>query len=209
MKLTIEHDPDSVIHQPLFIEWVIHPTRETDLYWNHYLQENPGRRKEIEEARFLIKNFGKDEDSLDQDEIEGIWNRISQQKLEKRPKTIRIRKWLAAASILLVLGLSGWTAHHYFSATKTLAVDYHAIAINKNNTGEVKLILSDQTEKTFTEKEVEIKYHENGEVETGEGKFQEGTNSPKEISESKMNQLIVPRGKRSNITLADGTKLWM
>ena len=58
-------------------------------------------------------------------------------------------------------------------------------------------------------KEVELKYSKEGKIETKAGK-QIQTEDLKGNSEAEeMNQLVVPRGKRSSVELADGSKLWL
>lgn len=206
MKLTIRHTASSIIHDPQFIEWIVSPTDELNDYWNDWLKNNPGKQSEVDEARFLVNNFIRNEGSLSQKEISELWIKIDSGKTSHSIKLVLLKRWFAAASILLVLGLTGLIATHFISS-KTSQVDYKSIAIAKDNSNEVKLILSDQSEKTFTSKDVKLKYNEKGEVETADGKIEKMRNSSEETD--KMNQLIVPRGKRSNIVLADGTKLWL
>jgi ferric-dicitrate binding protein FerR (iron transport regulator) len=74
---------------------------------------------------------------------------------------------------------------------------------------EIQVILSDQTRYKVSEKEANLKYAEKGQL---------ALNSTKEIVQESVsgdtkeilyNQVVVPWGKKSSITFADGTKLWL
>ncbi|MDO8930122.1 MAG: hypothetical protein Q7W54_14190, partial [Bacteroidota bacterium] len=57
MNTNFNIDSDSLIHNPEFFEWVVRPTKESDAYWNQFIVANPSRKKEAEEALFIIKKI--------------------------------------------------------------------------------------------------------------------------------------------------------
>jgi len=196
------------IHQPDFVEWVLKPSAESDHYWDAFLAENPSLKQEFEHARFVILGLVHDQKSLNDAEVSLLWDKIEQTGRLKTRRIYNLKRWSVAAGVLLILGFSGW----WLSSIKNheiQEINYKSIAVNADPGNEIKLILSDRTEKTFTAKDVELNYNQQGKLETRVGK-QVQTEALTAGSETEqMNQLVVPRGTRSSILLADGTKLWL
>ena len=196
------------IHNHDFVEWVLKPSDTSNQYWETYLAENPSYQKDIEQARFIIKGLLPYERSLSEEEVNALWNKIEYTKFSATRRIFPLKKWLAAASILLIIGLSGW-----FMAQKSRLrngqINYQSIAKNMDAGNEIKLILANHSQKTFASKVVELKYKQDGKLETKTDK-QVHTEDLRENTETtQMNQLIVPFGKRSSIELVDGTRLWL
>jgi ferric-dicitrate binding protein FerR (iron transport regulator) len=108
----------------------------------------------------------------------------------------------------MILGFSAWWLSTD-NNSKPNGINYQSIAVAVNPRNEIKLILSDNSEKIFDTKEVELKYNQDGKLETKTGTKVETEDLKQGSDAVQMNQLVVPRGKRSNIVLADGTKLWL
>lgn len=208
MHLASEHNSVEFIHNPDFVEWVLRPSLESDQYWKSYLEDNPGKAKEIDQTRFMIEALVRDQKSLPESDVAILWDKIQQTKSFGRSKVINLKRWSVAAGILILVGISSLFILHN-PTSKVKKIDYASIAVVKATGNEVKLILSNQTEKTFSTKQVELKYSKEGRLVTKEGKQiqTEDLNSNSEAEE--MNQLVVPRGKRSSVELADGSKLWL
>jgi ferric-dicitrate binding protein FerR (iron transport regulator) len=196
------------IHNSDFVEWVLRPSLETDIYWKTYLSDNPSEKKEIEHARFLIKGLVRQQKSLTDAEVSALWSQIEQTENFGKRKSIHLKRWSVAASILIILGFTGWLAT-LNNSSKIKKIDYHSIAIIPTSGNDIKLILSDRSEKTFDTKEVDLKYNQKGQLETKAGKQVETQELSKNPEAEQLNQLVVPRGKRSSIELADGSKLWL
>ncbi len=203
-----EQNKVDFIHNPHFVEWVTKPTDELNQFWEAYLSENPSRKKELDHARFLLKGLLINEHSLTEAEVLALWDKIEKTKSSRNTKVIWLKRWSAAAGILLILGISGWLMSNLRSKTDTV-INYKSIASNIVPGNEIKLILSDQSQKIFSSKDVELKYNQDGKLETKTGNQVQTEELRKSMETTQMNQLVVPRGKRSTIVLADGTKLWL
>lgn len=59
-----------------FIRWVRKPDAESNWFWESFLQENPGCRESVEEARRLIKLFDFKTDDLDEADQTVMRNRL-------------------------------------------------------------------------------------------------------------------------------------
>jgi hypothetical protein len=75
------------------------------------------------------------------------------------------------------------------------------------NGKDIRLIIADNKMLTI-ENESDILYNKQGEIIINTFKEQIKTKKTK-TEEIKLNTLIVPKGKRSNLTLSDGTKIWV
>jgi hypothetical protein len=208
MKPSNEDKKVDFIHNPYFVEWVTKPTDESNQFWEAYLFENPSQIKELDHARFLLKGLVRKEKSLSEAEVSALWDKIEQTKNSQTKKLINLKRWSAAAGILLILGISGWLISQRGSQKISL-IDYQSIVVNVDPGNDIKLILSDQSLKTFSSKDVELKYNKEGKLETKTGRQVRTEELSKSTASIQMNQLVVPRGKRSTIILADGTKLWL
>ena len=208
MKPSIERKPFDFIHDSTFVEWVLKPTDDLNQFWKAYQIENPSQKKELEHARFLISGLVKNEKSLKEDEISALWDKIEYSQSSRTPRFVNLKWWSAAAGILLVIGLSGWILSQIYSQ-KPGQIDYQSIAVNVDPCNDIKLVLANHTQKTFLTKEVNLKYDQDGKLESKTGTQVQTEELSKSVEPIQMNQLVVPRGKRSSIELADGTKLWL
>ena len=208
MKLNFNSHPEHLIHHTEFVEWVLSPNEASDQYWEQFLKENPSRKKEFDEAIFLIKNIIPTEKELSDAAVSRLWACIESKTLSGKTKTFSISRWVAAASIFLLLGISG-AIYYQLTYELNTPINYQSIAKVEASDNEVKLIFSDQSEEIITSKDVAIEYDSNGEILVNADKRLAQKLSNQKSDEEKLNQLVVPRGKRSSLTLSDGTKLWL
>ncbi len=216
-------NPNDFIIRDDFIEWVLNPTPEADLYWERFLQDNPSRKKDIDEAVFIIKSIIPKERRLSGRKLGKLWITIEKETIGK--KHSRRFWWAAAAGLIVLIGLSALL--YFFVNSKNGIPDYKSVAKAKVS-NEVKLIFSDNSEKIFGSNNLEIKYKGNGEIEVTTKNGEKSTDlipgtqnvsavtkqkAPvtfsKKSSQEQLNQLVVPRGKRTNLTLSDGTRLYL
>jgi len=205
---TNENNKIEFIHNPDFVEWVLRPSNESDQYWEAYIAENPSQKKEFKQVKFLIKGLVHSQKSLSEADVSMLWDKINQTNISRSRRFIHFKRWTAAAGIIFILGISGWLMSQRNSQT-IKKIDYQSISVAVNPGNNIKLILSDRREKIFTTKVVELKYNQDGKLETKSGKDLQTENLSKKPEATQMNQLVVPHGKRSSVELADGTKLWL
>lgn len=100
-----------------FIQWVKHPTQESNKYWKNWLAQNPDKEEAMMEARKLIMLLSQDEDSEQERELDEIWGRLTEARKQapnspsKGGNIIPLQFWrkrslLAAAAVGLVLLIS-------------------------------------------------------------------------------------------------------
>lgn len=191
-----------------FLEWVYYPSEELDNYWNQYMLMHPHEKADIEEARLLLTGILQEGNTLSQSESELLLEKIKA-SIKPEPKLVsRRRMWMAAAGILLVIGIGSLFTYLHLTSQKR-AFDYASIASDIPDDDDVTLILSDNSTETLYSENVELHYNEDGAVVTGSGQVLEQAKPVQEKEMEQFNQIIVPRGRRSSIVLADGTRLWL
>lgn len=206
MNTNFKNSHDDLIYDPLFFEWVIRPTRELDQYWNRFILENPSRQDEILEAKALVKSIIPEEEELSEDALLILWNRIDNDVAATKKNFRRFPFWAVAASVAVLVGV--FSLVYFRLNSSDTEINYQSIAKVEAPDNEVKLILGDQSEQVLKSADLDIKYNSRGEILV---------NSDKKISQKalekadaeEINQLVVPRGKRTSLTLSDGTKLWL
>lgn len=208
MSSNFNETSQDLIHNPEFIEWVMRPTKESDLYWNQFILANPSRKQEIREAIYLIKGIIPKEKELSQETANDLWERIEKDTVSARKIIFRFSGWMSAASLLLLIGVAGWI-YYQLPKTNEQPIDYKSIAEVKSPDNEIKLIFADQSEEVLKSNDLDIKYDHKGEIVVNSDKHLSQKMQESKSVDEQLNQLVVPRGKRTSLTLSDGTKLWL
>lgn len=115
-------------------------------------------------------------------------------------------KWIAVASVLIITVLAGIEYIHIVRSRSDI-VNF-ANNLKENRTDSItRLVLSTGNEVRIPTKETEIKYDKKGEKINinSDQKIQQEI----EPSKPSYNTIIVPYGKRAQITLSEGTKVWL
>lgn len=219
-KYTIEE----LLQDDYFISSVLHPSQESQEFWEYLIQSGNISIEEFENASLFVKMVQSRKDKLFRKEKETLWSKIeieNKNVLKKKIHRLYIASMSAAACIVLLLGTSVY--FYYDNKAEKKSIDTFAELKNKSvlNSGtDICLVLSEDEHMTFEENNADVKYDHTGEVMvnsqtvTTGGK---GKNVAKEEKKEKAtektviayNQLIVPKGKHSTLLLSDGTKLWI
>lgn len=140
------------------------------------------------------------------------------QEAESRRRHLSLAwRWVAAASVVLCVGLGSL----WFSKTE-VTVDERSrmeqMLLAQVDTGEVKevtLVVSDR-KKVELANNAKVAYNASGQVSVNSVKLKEPSVQKEEASAQtsseeamEYNQLIVPKGRRSMIVLADNSKMWI
>ena len=208
MNQNLATNSEALIHNPEFYEWVIRPTKESDQHWKQFISENSGHETEVGNAIFFIQSIIPKEKELTEEVVLNLWNRIENDTITPRKRIFRISTWMTAASFLLLVGITGLL---YFQLNKQneSQIDYQSIAKVKSLDSEVKLIFADKSEEVLPSDDLDIKYNSKGEIEVNSDKRLAKKNLNQDNGTEQLNQLVVPLGKRTSLTLSDGTRLWL
>lgn len=189
-----------------FIRWQLAPNRELEAHWEDFIKQNPELKIALQQAIDYLKTTGLNKSTLNEDERIRLLNEI-QSTVERSLKRIKSRRLIqlsvasCAAIALLIIGLN----HFVFQEKETrFSPEQELIVGNLLNNEDIQLI-TDEDSLSF-QNDVQVEFDE-----SGKAKITQGNNGGKtaELTGSKQNTLIVPYGKRSTLTLSDGSKVWL
>ncbi|MCL4484398.1 MAG: FecR domain-containing protein [Bacteroidetes bacterium] len=196
------------VDDQFFVDWVKNPTAESDQYWKQYIAGHPSEKESIDQAKYILAKFQTEKKRPNDDDVRNVWLNIQSKTLNPQRKVRFMNAWSVAASIVLIIGISVGVLFRIIENRNT-SVNYTSMTMMEPEGNEVKLILSDNSEKRFATKDPSIRYNQNGEILVDSVTFNNETSSPNNPDKEAFNQLLVPKGKRSSLTFSDGTRLYL
>ena len=194
---------EDFLQDDFFIESVLRPTEESEFFW----MQSPKDNREYIEAVRCIKDINKDQ--LDREDVQLIWHKIqtSNKHRKLRSKRLLIFSTAVAATIAILLYIN-------FQLTDKISIDNGIREYAYNNipvfeTAETQLFVSDNKIISVSYKESAIHYDSTSVKITS--KTISAETAEQEITKDEIadfNQLVIPKGKRSFLTLVDGTQIW-
>ncbi|HHU95686.1 MAG: FecR domain-containing protein [Bacteroidota bacterium] len=186
-----------------FIEWQLLRTEELDKQWNQFIQDNPGSKKALENAIAKFQAVQLNRYPFTTKDKEEVYQRITRAiaRHERRRKQWVTYPVAAAllAGILLLLHFAlfkGESRYPFMDYNDTIIG--HALPQE-----EIQLISDGEKMNLANDAHIDL---------TGEGKALVTDNENQkelQLAETGMNQLVVPYGKRTHLTLTDGTVVWL
>ncbi len=200
---------ERLIENPLFFKWIYHPSDEINSYWEHYLEAHPEHAIQIKEIKTQFeKHLLYRKQQLTEPEKKALARRIILQ-LEKteqkkyRLKTFRsVMRYAAVAFLFFVIGSS--LVYLYMEGRQPeVIVDQNALPARLQ---EPLLIIDNEERISLNEGKSELSYSTDGQVTINQKQriTEENSNQP-----PRMNTLVIPYGSRSEVTLADGSRVWL
>ncbi len=187
-----------------FIRWQLLPDEKLDDYWHGFMSNHPEHVEDIQKAIRFLKSDGLNKGSLtmvEQEELlESIQATIRQGKKAKQRKIVRYVSVASTAVAVIAIAISLFSPLFKggISPGKELIVG----ELLKNE--DIRLITSQET----------ISFQNDIDVTLHDGDIAEITEKNNEVSKvsiapDKFSSLVIPYGKRSSLTLSDGSKVWL
>lgn len=203
LKLT----PEELIMDREFIAWVLHGHNQQE--WDTFQHENPGFRPSVAKARQIIELLRDRPDSLPGSYIQEIRQKLinfeQHTLLQLRRRKIRL-VWRYAASLLLVISVGSAGFWVYQQRSQPSYVFKSTVEQGANN--QSRLLLSDGTNVPLEKDNSKIALTGDKQILIDNEQVIDVSESDKE-DETKMNEVVIPYGSRSQLMLADGTKVWL
>lgn len=189
-----------------FIQWQLIPDNSLNGYWENYILKHPENTKELQRAIEYLKTTGLNKHTLEKEDSIRLLNKI-ESTLRRNGKKKRIRRFIryAAAICVGVVLIGGIT--FYLVSPQFLKKQDSVITGNILENQDIQLITGSET--IAFRHNIQMQIDEKGEVKI---KYKTETEKPEETVEmapDKMNKLIVPFGKRTDLSLSDGSKIWL
>ena len=125
----------------------------------------------------------------------------------KRKQRIRKISYVTSIALLLTVGISTWLQTEGVEPESTIVDHATSQEVDYSPDSEVRLILGNKKEVNIAQQQPKIKYSQNGNTISisNHDDLEQVASSGKLV----YNTIIVPYGKRSEISLSDGTKVWL
>lgn len=184
-----------------FINWRLLRSEEQEAYWSLFRQNNPILEKDLDEAIRYFDVIQLNNYHLDEKEKKDIYEIVLQKSRKHKRRNFYIRISSSAAillvlviSILFILDKNGKNILEY--------LDNESIIGQALPEEEVYIVSGNQVVNIANQTNVEL-------TKDATAIITDSTQSKKKLklTPETMNKLVVPFGKRSNLTLADGTKI--
>ncbi len=190
-----------------FIEWRIARSEELNEYWKEYLQNHPEDEEAINTAIEKCKSIRLNDRKLSDIQIEILWNRIVQDaesvtSLTKRKKRKKVTLYLSIAASIAILIVSGIFINNKITEQSNIV---ETIVGEKLPDEKIQLLSGNKVIALNSDTHLTVDKNNKIVIEGDEDKKEE-----KLSASGKMNKLLVPPyGKRTTLTLSDGTKVWI
>ena len=190
------------IEDTSFLDWIYSPTEELDAVWEAYMHENPVEKIKILELKEILLTIKTKDVELSKKEKNDILEKLLN-KVDHPVKTVGfIKKYYRYAAVFLVLVALGVFFNNNFTKTNNpLFEDIKTTSLETLT--ETQLVFETGKPIVINKKESKIEYTQLGAVIVNDTLSNHKTNK-KEALET-LNKLLVPYGKRSKITLSDGS----
>jgi len=199
---------EQLLSDDFFITSIKHPSEETKAFWKEVIERRIVDEKEFELARYLLVSMQTKKERMMPDEVNELWENIeirNKAKLNyKRKKDRIIYSFVAAASILLAICFTIFEKSYLLEQRNHISIEsVQAPLVTSSN---VQLMLGGNKSVPLKGDTVKVVYNGNQIQVNEKSAALSASNSDDQHG---FNQLIVPYGKHSMLSLNDGTKVWV
>ncbi len=193
------------LKDPRFLRWQLMPDEESDACWRDFINRNPHLEEAVCRASEYLKTKGLNQSELSTEDrvflLEKIRKTIDRNVRKARIRRIVMLSAVSCAAILFIVGIDIFTPFRNLS--DTLPAEEQIVG-NLLNNEDVQLIAGEK--RLSFRQNIEVKINEHGAATIVQENSNEMTLN---IAGDKLNKLIVPYGKRTQLNLSDGSKIWL
>lgn len=197
---------EELIEDREFIGWVLHSKNAKE--WELFLSRNAEFRTKAKKARRIVELLRDSHNQLGEEEILTIWKNIEKYDsfLKERSRKVKLQKYYSYAAILIVSLFIGGLGGYWLLLNNIKPYTFSENSSFETST-QSKLHLSDGST-------VELEKENSKIVLNPDDKILIDNTRVIDLKETandnlKMNEVVVPYGRKSQLTLADGTKVWL
>ncbi|TMU56105.1 FecR family protein [Flagellimonas algicola] len=187
-----------------FVDWIAHPTTEKDAYWANFIKENPEEESKIRILKEYLGTLQASNEKLSQNQkqkiLDQLYVRTGLGNSRRSPIYLNFLKYAAVFVILIGTVI-------YLSTGKTNGEKPNMeslLQVSIDSAIDTRLILENDQEIAIDQKRSVINYSGSNNLVINKKDTLDIRNGDT-TDDLQMNQLIVPYGKHSRITLADGS----
>ena len=204
----LKYNVEELAEDRAFIRWV--KKGENDADWKALINSDTQFKVKANQAKEIIELLEDTYPELQRKDLDAMWRNVEDLKRnynfqQKTRKSYRAWSWAASILLIISLGVIGG----YYMQYKNQGYDFAQQTAEEEKEG-ARLILADGNEVALNNERSEIEVKEDNQIIVDKSnRLKVQPTKAREKEQPKMNELIIPYGKRSDITLADGTKVWL
>lgn len=202
LQLTVEE----LLVNDAFVALMLHDRHKEE--WEAFLAENPEFKLTVNKARKILDLLRDRHDHLSDEDLLTIRKNIESfdERFRNRTSQIRLNKIMRYAAVLIVaisFGSAGYWA--FFQKQETYVYTTKA---DSGTGSQSRLHLSNGTTVDLEKENSKIALKSDQTIVIDNGKVIDLSNTS-QVDELKMNEVVIPYGKKSYLILGDGTKVWL
>lgn len=189
-----EYTVADFLNDPDFLLWCLDPDKREDLFWSEFPANHPETYAEFRKAIQTVGSVRLNNFTLEEGEKAELYDSIMSdyRALCSRRRQLRRRVFALVAAAVVAVGV----------AVPALLGVFRLAGENlPAQASEIRLISGKQAEHIASES-ASIECNPSGELRVNGRKIASG-------KPARMNRLVVPEGKRADITLSDGSRVWV
>ena len=210
-KKYLKYNIEQFVDDKNFIAWILKGDKNNE--WENFVNINPQINSKIKKAREIIMLLRDDYTDLDDSSVLEIWQNIDrfqqqQQQHKNNSRSLTIRKSLSwAASILIIFSL-GTLAYYFLNNSGTNYQFTSSQNVSQINSARFILPNGEEIELNSDNSTVSLN-NENELVINNDSVIDLSQKKTGTEKNTRLNEVVIPYGKKSELLLADGTKVWL
>ena len=197
---------DDLFQDSYFITSQLHPEQESDAYWNEMVEKEVVDKDDYLFACRFIRSVQIRPEFISDTDILHLWTGIEVSNKANIKKKKRFQIISVVSGMIALFALVLLLTNNISKKTTDILPLFVSNAILEAGT-DIQLYLDNNKPVSFSGKEAKIAYRE-GDITINNNEIV----LKKELSADKkpaLHQLVVPWGKRSMLTLSDGSRIWV
>lgn len=202
----LDYSLEELLEDKEFLAWILHDYKNGD--WEKFIESNAEFKQRAIKAKRIILLLRDKYEALDEESVLLMWQKIDgfdklhQQKI-KRLKFRKALGWAASVFIVITLGVLGYistkdSTYKFTSAEVPVKSDEALLVLSDGES--IALQNNSSTVSVSTDNKLIIN---NDSIIDLSGKKSEDNTIVQ------MNEVIIPYGKKSELLLSDGTRVWI
>lgn len=207
-KKYLTYSLEELLDDADFTAYLLHGIHKNE--WELLFQSSPELKRKALQAKKIIEALRDSHEELSEKEVLTLWQNIDRYDnlMPKKRKTRVLYAIMRYAAIFLLLVSVGTFAWFYFGNDKADQGYQFSEIFTPPAGGDARLILHNGEEIALQKENSVVEVNPSGEIVINQEQIIDSRQASTRKSAA-MNEVVVPYGKKSQMVLADGTKVWL
>lgn len=203
----VSYSLEELVEDRQFISFVLQGRNQKE--WELFFKENPTFAFTANKARKIVELLHEHPESMDAKDIQKMWKNIDlfYEEIQTRTLKIKIRRIMRYAAIVVFTLLIGGSAG-YWTLTQHRKSYVFTANLQQGLDAPSRLLLTNGTAVDLENKNSKIALSTDKQIIIDNDEVID-LSKTSSVEETKMNEVVIPFGKKSLLILADGTIVWL